>query len=130
MQKRRIYDITNVLEGIGLIAKHKKNKIRWNGNESKGAKKRREKEDGINNKIAESERKLDELRKHSSILDAHIRRMTESKNEMKQDPAYEEFGYVTFEDIETAKRLKLFSSDPTENSGTVSRKHTESNLSF
>lgn len=25
VQKRRIYDITNVLEGIGLIKKHKKN---------------------------------------------------------------------------------------------------------
>jgi hypothetical protein len=31
VQKRRIYDITNVLEGIGLIVKHKKNKIKWNG---------------------------------------------------------------------------------------------------
>jgi transcription factor E2F3 len=35
VQKRRIYDITNVLEGIGLIVKHKKNKIKWNGNDSK-----------------------------------------------------------------------------------------------
>ena len=31
VQKRRIYDITNVLEGIGLIEKTIKNKIRWNG---------------------------------------------------------------------------------------------------
>ena len=31
MQKRRIYDITNVLEGIGLICKERKNNIRWNG---------------------------------------------------------------------------------------------------
>jgi len=31
VQKRRIYDITNVLEGIGLIAKERKNNIRWNG---------------------------------------------------------------------------------------------------
>lgn len=28
-QKRRIYDITNVLEGIGLIEKKSKNSIRW-----------------------------------------------------------------------------------------------------
>lgn len=34
VQKRRIYDITNVLEGIGLIAKYKKNKIRWAGPEN------------------------------------------------------------------------------------------------
>lgn len=29
--KRRIYDITNVLEGIGLIDKTTKNKIQWRG---------------------------------------------------------------------------------------------------
>lgn len=29
VQKRRIYDITNVLEGIGLIEKHLKNNIRF-----------------------------------------------------------------------------------------------------
>jgi len=28
-QKRRIYDITNVLEGIGLIEKRTKNLIKW-----------------------------------------------------------------------------------------------------
>ena len=30
-QKRRIYDITNVLEGIGLIEKQSKNNIQWKG---------------------------------------------------------------------------------------------------
>jgi hypothetical protein len=34
VQKRRIYDITNVLEGIGLIEKTIKNKIRWRGTRS------------------------------------------------------------------------------------------------
>ena len=29
--KRRIYDITNMLEGIGLICKVSKNNIRWDG---------------------------------------------------------------------------------------------------
>lgn len=31
VQKRRIYDITNVLEGIGLIEKKGKNNVRWRG---------------------------------------------------------------------------------------------------
>ena len=29
VQKRRIYDITNVLEGIGLIEKQSKNNVQW-----------------------------------------------------------------------------------------------------
>ena len=29
VQKRRIYDITNVLEGVGLIKKKSKNNIEW-----------------------------------------------------------------------------------------------------
>ncbi len=29
VQKRRIYDITNVLEGINLIQRFKKNHVRW-----------------------------------------------------------------------------------------------------
>ncbi|KAJ8654522.1 hypothetical protein O0I10_009828 [Lichtheimia ornata] len=32
VQKRRIYDITNVLEGIRLIEKNSKNHVRWIGN--------------------------------------------------------------------------------------------------
>ena len=31
VQKRRIYDIRNVLEGIGLIEKSFKNKVKWKG---------------------------------------------------------------------------------------------------
>lgn len=39
VQKRRIYDITNVLEGIGLIQKEYKNNIKWCGPDAKDDKK-------------------------------------------------------------------------------------------
>ena len=37
VQKRRIYDITNVLEGIGLIEKKSQNNIQWKGMNSNGS---------------------------------------------------------------------------------------------
>ncbi|CAG8523467.1 4341_t:CDS:2 [Dentiscutata erythropus] len=37
VQKRRIYDITNVLEGIGLIEKNSKNHVRWKGTQLQSA---------------------------------------------------------------------------------------------
>ena len=43
VQKRRIYDITNVLEGIGLICKVSKNNMRWDGPGAVGRRKRDEK---------------------------------------------------------------------------------------
>ena len=34
MIKRRIYDVTNVLEGIDLIEKTSKNMVKWKGSDS------------------------------------------------------------------------------------------------
>ena len=49
VQKRRIYDITNMLEGIGLICKVSKNNIRWYG---PGSARRRAREGKKDDKMA------------------------------------------------------------------------------
>lgn len=54
VQKRRIYDITNVLEGIGLIGKEGKNHIRWNG---PGSAKRRARDEKKERKLLEQQKK-------------------------------------------------------------------------
>lgn len=36
VKKRRIYDITNVLEGVGLLAKKSKNVVQWLGGDYGG----------------------------------------------------------------------------------------------
>uniref|UniRef100_A0A673BNK0 E2F transcription factor 1 n=1 Tax=Sphaeramia orbicularis TaxID=375764 RepID=A0A673BNK0_9TELE len=62
VQKRRIYDITNVLEGIQLISKKSKNNIQWLGNRIDGALVARHKE--LQREVCdltEAEEQLDQL---------------------------------------------------------------------
>ena len=61
VQKRRIYDITNVLEGIGLLNKISKNNIQWRGSDPSGL---LESQQDLNDDLAHLEAKenqLDEL---------------------------------------------------------------------
>ncbi|CAJ2642957.1 transcription factor E2FC-like isoform X2 [Trifolium pratense] len=94
VQKRRIYDITNVLEGIGLIEKTSKNHIRWKGCDGLGP---RELEDQVNALQAEvkslyaKECKLEECISERKEL---IRNLEEGKNTGK-------YLFLTKEDILT-----------------------------
>lgn len=98
VQKRRIYDITNVLEGIGLIKKNHKNKIQWVGGaeacESAGF-----------SEMSSLNQELETLAKDERNLDHWIEQMTESLKNMTKDPMYAEYAYVTFDDIKSLKHL-------------------------
>jgi transcription factor E2F3 len=68
VQKRRIYDITNVLEGIGLIEKKSKNNIQWKGSDG-----------SVSPAVKEDMQKIDEevelLQSEENILDDHIKKI-------------------------------------------------------
>ncbi|KAG0520122.1 hypothetical protein BDA96_08G046300 [Sorghum bicolor] len=94
VQKRRIYDITNVLEGIGLIEKKLKNNIRWKGvDDSRPG----EVSDDMSilqadiNALALQERNLDE---RISEMRDRLRALTEDENNQK-------WLYVTEDDIKS-----------------------------
>nr|XP_061798917.1 transcription factor E2F2-like [Nerophis lumbriciformis] len=100
VQKRRIYDITNVLEGVQLIRKKSKNNIQWlvgdvfEGGASGGQKARAlRKELGD---LERAERSLDELIHSSST---QLKQLTEHKDS-------EELGYVTYQDIRSIGTLR------------------------
>ncbi|CAG9313371.1 unnamed protein product [Blepharisma stoltei] len=104
VQKRRIYDITNVLEGIGLIQKRHKNKIQWIG--GSGASEHTQFEEmNILNK------ELEMLNKEEDRLDYWTNQIQESLNQLTNDPSYAEFAYVTYDDIKSLPNLTEYPNE-------------------
>ncbi|KOC63834.1 Transcription factor E2F5 [Habropoda laboriosa] len=64
-QKRRIYDITNVLEGIGLIEKKSKNSIQWKG-AGPGCNTQE-----VGEKLTDLKDEIRKLEDHEQLLDMH-----------------------------------------------------------
>ncbi|XP_069813524.1 transcription factor E2F5 [Dendropsophus ebraccatus] len=92
-QKRRIYDITNVLEGIGLIEKKSKNSIQWKG---VGA--------GCNTK--EIQDRLKNLKAEIGDLDLKEKELDQQKvwlqqsiNNVMDDSENQIFSFVTHDDL-------------------------------
>jgi len=92
VQKRRIYDITNVLEGIGLIEKRSKNNIQWKGMGANSG----------TNMQAELDALKEEVRQSSEQerwLDSAITQMQTSLRELAEDESNARHAYVTHDDV-------------------------------
>lgn len=99
VQKRRIYDITNVLEGIGILEKKSKNNIQWRGSprgvdffDTSGIQEEVPK-DGLIQELEEKEKQLDRL---ISNAERELRQLSEDKR----------YAYVTYEDLRTIPSYK------------------------
>lgn len=96
VQKRRIYDITNVLEGIGLIEKKSKSKIVWKGGYIDMSLPRGESYADI---FAEVER----LRKEEAYLDQQTKSHLEGIKKLLEST---ELAYVENSDIRNLESMK------------------------
>ncbi|NWS90116.1 E2F1 factor, partial [Toxostoma redivivum] len=99
VQKRRIYDITNVLEGIQLITKKSKNHIQWLGSQATV---------GAPGRHRLLEKELRELQAAERQLDDLIQMCTVQLRLLTEDPANQQYplllgwgwlGYVTCQDL-------------------------------
>jgi transcription factor E2F3 len=98
VQKRRIYDITNVLEGIGLIEKKSKNNIQWKGN-------RKGPDEDMMRENAAMRSEIAELGKEEFTIDEHIRRMQSMIKELNEAPENKALAFVTHEDVRQLPRF-------------------------
>uniref|UniRef100_A0A6I8QJI3 E2F transcription factor 3 n=1 Tax=Xenopus tropicalis TaxID=8364 RepID=A0A6I8QJI3_XENTR len=99
VQKRRIYDITNVLEGIHLIKKKSKNNIQWMGCTLP--------DDGGNlAKSQELSKELSELAQEENKLDELIKNCTLDLKHLTENAENQRLAYVTYQDIRKISGLK------------------------
>ncbi|WJX50006.1 hypothetical protein P8452_36371 [Trifolium repens] len=101
VQKRRIYDITNVLEGIGLIEKKLKNRIQWKGLDVS-------KPGEADDSFASLQAEIENLTMEERRLDEQIREMQEKLRDLSEDENNEKLLFVTEEDI---KNLPCFQNE-------------------
>uniref|UniRef100_A0A0A0KGX3 E2F/DP family winged-helix DNA-binding domain-containing protein n=2 Tax=Cucumis sativus TaxID=3659 RepID=A0A0A0KGX3_CUCSA len=101
VQKRRIYDITNVLEGIGLIEKKLKNRIQWKGLDVSRS-------GDVDDNYADLQAEVENLTMEERGLDEQIREMQERLRDLSEDENNQRWLFVTEEDI---KGLPCFQNE-------------------
>ncbi|TYI64823.1 hypothetical protein E1A91_D09G115700v1 [Gossypium mustelinum] len=82
VQKRRIYDITNVLEGIGLIEKKLKNRIQWKGLDVSRPGK-------IDENVTTLQAEVENLSIEERCLDEQIRWLFVTEEDIKSLPCFQ-----------------------------------------
>lgn len=99
VQKRRLYDITNVLEGIHLIKKKSKNNIQWMGCsllEVEGALSQRQRLTAEVTALEEEEHRLEQ----------QIQRCTSEMRHISESASNQKYAYVTYQDIKEIGNLE------------------------
>jgi len=99
VQKRRIYDITNVLEGIGLIEKKSKNNIQWKGSGLGPITEMRK-------EMGSLKTDLDELNRQELMIDDYVKQMQDMLKDLGENQDNAQLAYVTHDDIRRLPNFK------------------------
>ena len=100
VKKRRIYDITNVLQGIEYIEKNGKNEIIWKKNITN------QKIDNINglpedykSNYDDLKNELKKLKKEDNEIEDILNKFKDEFNILSRKQDFSKYGYITFNDI-------------------------------
>ena len=104
VKKRRIYDITNVLQGIDYLQKSGKNEIVWTKTISIKAKSKKKVNAPKKNNINKQKINIEELEKEKNELDNDIDKFKAEFNSIAKKNDFAKYGYITLEDI---RRLSI-----------------------
>ncbi|XP_006880792.1 PREDICTED: transcription factor E2F6-like [Elephantulus edwardii] len=91
VRKRRVYDITNVLDGIDLVEKKSKNHIRWIGSDLNDF--------GALPQQKKLQEELSDLATMEDALDELIKNCAQQLYDLIDDKENERLAYVTYQDI-------------------------------
>jgi transcription factor E2F3 len=97
-QKRRIYDITNVLEGIGLIEKKSKNNIQWKGCGDT--------DNSDHSDLEALHKDLGSLEAQARKMDAYIQQLNAELQTQQSASSFQQRAFVTDEDIRSIHNFK------------------------
>ncbi|XP_055396889.1 transcription factor E2F6 isoform X3 [Bubalus kerabau] len=95
VRKRRVYDITNVLDGIDLVEKKSKNHIRWIGSDLSNF--------GAVPQQKKLQEELSDLSAMEDALDELIKDCAQQLFELTDDKENERLAYVTYQDIHSIR---------------------------
>lgn len=94
VRKRRIYDITNVLEGIGLIRKESKNNMQWTGDFR------------AQHEITTLRESVRELQAEEHRLDVEMEKQMRSLRALSEDPQQAQLAYISVDDIRALEKMQ------------------------
>lgn len=98
VQKRRIYDITNVLEGIGIIEKKSKNNIKWRHQVDAARTSEQE--------LAALQTEFENLKSEEAAVDSQITSMQTRLRDLASGEQCAAYAYVTHNDIKAIPELR------------------------
>ena len=103
VKKRRIYDITNVLQGIGYLQKSGKNEIVWTktiSNKTK-SKKKLANQKKISSNLNKQKQNIEQLEQEKIEYEKDINKFKDEFNSIAKKVEFAKYGYVTMDDFKS-----------------------------